>query len=117
VLPASHDHREAFGEARNGRVPLGWGEKEGQQDQRRPGALDAVGNAGMGSHFRSGGARHIGMAWPEERDHPCRDLIGLVGDGIAPAPRRRVPGEHGTLGRGQPCCGARCRFSRRPALA
>ena len=75
----------------------------------------------MGSHFRRGGARHISMAAicseaAEERDHPLGDLIGPLGDDIAPAAGRRVPGEHGALGRGQPWRGARSRFGRRPVL-
>jgi hypothetical protein len=53
----------------------------------------------------------------EKRDDPFGDLLGAVGDGVAPAAGRLVAGEDGALSRRQPYGGARGGFGRRSALA
>ncbi len=98
---AEGDDREVPGQSRDCRRPLRRRQKKRQQHQRRAGALDAVGNAGMPS-FRRACTRPVG-ALPicgqmvEKSDHPVSDLVGAVGDGIAPAAGSLVAGKDRAL--------------------
>jgi len=66
--------------------------------------------------FRRGDARHIGMMPAEKRDDPFGDLLGALGDSVAPAAGCLVSGEDGALGRRQPRDRAAGGFGRRSAL-